>query len=77
MPDSPPIIKEVCIPQASAYFYLTLVMGTLLFVGVVEYLNGRRIERLMAILDEIFVVQDEDGSSGYNDDGGRWDERGR
>jgi hypothetical protein len=52
-------------------------MGTLLFVGVVEYLNGRRIERLMAILDEIFVVQDEDGSSGYNDDGGRWDERGR
>jgi hypothetical protein len=77
MPDSPPIIKEVCIPQASAYFYLTLVMGTLLFVGVVEYLNGRRIERLMAILDEIFAVQDEDGSSGYNDDGGRWDERGR
>jgi hypothetical protein len=76
MLDSPPVIKEVCIPQTSAYFYLTLVMGTLLFVGVVEYINGRRIERLMAILDEIIEVQDQDGSSGY-DDGGRWDERGR
>jgi hypothetical protein len=76
MPTSPPIVKEVCIPQSSAYFYLTLIMGTLLFVGVVEYLSGRRIERLMAILDELFEVQDEDASSGY-DDGGRWDERGR
>jgi hypothetical protein len=37
----------------SAYLYLALIIGTLLFVGVVEYLNGRRIERLMDMLEEV------------------------
>jgi hypothetical protein len=48
-----PSTPKICIPQATAYLYLALVIGTLLFVGVVEHVNGRRIERLMAMLEEV------------------------
>jgi hypothetical protein len=65
-------IKEVCIPQTSANFYLALVIGTLLFVGFVEYLNGKRIERLMAMLEEV-VAQEGDGSVRC-EDGVVWEE---
>jgi Flp pilus assembly protein TadB len=44
---------KICIPRATAYLYLALIIGTLLFVGVVEYLNGRRIDRLMSMLEEV------------------------
>jgi hypothetical protein len=64
---------KICIPQATAYFYLFLVIGTLLFVGIVEYLNGRRIERLMAMLEEV-ATQKESGSQLVRD-GVVWDDR--
>jgi hypothetical protein len=68
-----PSAPKICIPQATAYFYLFLVIGTLLFVGVVEYLNGRRIERLMAMLEEV-ATQKESGSQLVRD-GVVWDDR--
>jgi Flp pilus assembly protein TadB len=40
-------------PTQTAYAYLIVIIGTLLFVGVVEYLNGKRIVRLMAMLEEV------------------------
>jgi hypothetical protein len=61
-----PSAPKICIPQATAYFYLFLVIGTLLFVGIVEYLNGRRIERLMAMLEEV-AAQKESGSQSTRD----------
>jgi hypothetical protein len=45
--------SEICIPTQTAYAYLTVIIGTLLFIGAVEWLNGKRIVRLMAMLEEV------------------------
>jgi hypothetical protein len=47
------ISSEICIPAQTVYAYLTVIVGTLFFVGVVEWLNGKRIARLVAMLEEV------------------------
>jgi hypothetical protein len=49
----PPSSGQICVPTQTAYIYLIIIIGTLLFVGIVEWLNGKRIVRLMAMLEEV------------------------
>jgi hypothetical protein len=48
-----PSKDQICMPRQIAYIYLIITIGMLLFVGVVEWLNGKRIARLMAMLEEL------------------------
>jgi hypothetical protein len=45
--------EQICISRATADFFVTIFIGTLLLVSILEWLNGRRIERLMAMLEEV------------------------
>jgi hypothetical protein len=44
---------QICIPKQTAYSYLAIIIGTLLFIGILEWLNGKRIAILMAMLEEV------------------------
>jgi hypothetical protein len=62
------ISSEICIPAQTAYAYLAVIVGTLFFVGVVEWLNGKRIARLVGMLEEVawnmHMVGPDDGEEG-------------
>jgi hypothetical protein len=52
--------KQICVPRKLAYGYIAIVVLTLLAVGIFEWLNAKRIIRLMGMLEEV----EQNGSKG-------------
>jgi hypothetical protein len=45
--------NQICMPRRTAYVYIAIIIFTLLSVGIVEWLNGRRVARLVATMEEL------------------------
>ncbi|EAT92544.1 hypothetical protein SNOG_01049 [Parastagonospora nodorum SN15] len=45
--------RQICMPRKLAYGYIAIIFLTLLAVGVFEWLNAKRIIRLMGMLEEV------------------------
>lgn len=62
--------NQICLPQKLAYSYIVIIILTLLAVGIFEWLNAKRIGRLMEMLEEV-----ERNKSADNQNGGLTDDR--
>ncbi|KAH3948930.1 hypothetical protein HBH98_016860 [Parastagonospora nodorum] len=45
--------RQICMPRKLAYGYIAIIFLTLLAVGIFEWLNVKRIIRLMGMLEEV------------------------
>jgi hypothetical protein len=43
---------DICMSRGTAHTFLAIIITTLLVSWIMSWLNGRRVERLMALLDE-------------------------
>ena len=50
---SPTIANEICVPQVTAYMFLTIITGTLLAVMIMGWLNENRVKRIVAVMEEV------------------------
>jgi hypothetical protein len=46
------MVDDICMSRGTAHTFLAIIITTLLVSWIMSWLNGRRVERLMALMDE-------------------------